>query len=252
MKRPVTGWVVIIGLILIPALCFILYAQFVLDYSLEDIKETLKTPQEDRGLRSYFKERLENTQEVQSRGGAGDLILMEAEKMEKAWKLAEAEQYYQEFLNRFPERPERGIVRTSLAHVLMKRGRLDEAAEILEETQREYAGMQEEATATNLLTRIAGIKRKLEHIRELEDWIKSQPDRIFSEEGGLELALGYLATYQIEKSLSLLGKLSEAPDPRLREKALYYRGWVHKWQGDWEDGIESFQGLSSEIPTDRK
>jgi len=177
------------------------------------------------------------------------LILNEAERTEMKWDLAEAERYYQEFLDRFPGRPERGFVGISLAHVLTKMRRFDEAESILKSIQLEFPGTREETVAAGLVERIAVIQERLARLPELENRIKARPDLLFSEEGGLELALSYLATYQMERAHSLLRKLSEAPDPRLRAKVLLYRGWIYQWQGELERSGELFQMLKSESST---
>lgn len=180
------------------------------------------------------------------------LILDEAEKMERNWKLKEAEQYYKEFLDRFPNRPERGFVKISLAYVLIKTQRLKAASEILKETRKEFPGTREDVLAANLAERIAVIQKRLNRIPELENWIKSSPDRLYTEEGGLELALSYLATFQLERAISAFEQLEQAPDPRLRAKALFYRGWVHKWKGELDEGQALFQMLEKEYRLDEK
>lgn len=192
---------------------------------------------------NYLWRRLKPVPEVSPLAGTGVLILGEAERMEKAWKLNEAERYYHEFLDRYPGRPERGFVTVSLAHVLTKMRRLDEADELLQKVRKEFFGTREETLAVALLNRIAAIRRRLAYLPQLENWIKSEPDRIFAEEGGLELALSYLATYQVDRAMAVLDKLEEAPDPRIRAKSLFYRGWIHKWQGDLSKGKEIFQAL---------
>ena len=177
---------------------------------------------------------------------AGALILSEAEKMEKSWKLAEAEKYYREFLDRYQSRPERGFVQLSLVHLLIKMRRLDEAVSVLREVRKSFPGTREEALAVTLEQRVLSIQRRLARLSELESWIKRQPERLFSEEGGLELALSYLATYQLDRAISVLEKLSEAKDPRIRNKALFYRGWVAKWRGDPDQGRKLFEMLEKE------
>lgn len=176
----------------------------------------------------------------------GALILAEAERMESSWKLEEAERYYREFLDRFSSRPERGFVKISLAHILVKMRRLKDAAEILRAVQREFPGTKEEALAAEMFERMDAVEKRLARLPELENWIKARPERLFLEEGGLELALSYLATYQLDRAHSVLEKLSEAEDPRLRSKALFYRGWIYKWQGELDKGKELFQTLKKE------
>jgi len=182
----------------------------------------------------------------------GFLILSEAEKAEREWKLKKAEQYYREFLDRYKDRLERGFVKISLAHVMIKLQRLKEANEILGDIRREFPGTREEVLAENLMERIRVIQKRLNRIPELESWIKNSPNRLYLEEGGLELALSYLATYQIEQALNVLEKLSEAPDPRVRTKSLFYRGWIHKWQGDLEQGLALFKMLENEPMLERE
>lgn len=176
----------------------------------------------------------------------GILILDEAEKLERNWKLKEAERYYREFLERFPLRAERGFAKISLAQVLLKMQRLEEANQILEEVQTEFRGTREEMLAGSLLKRIDDVQKRLNRIPELENWIKGSPERLFTEEGGLELALSYFATFQLDRAVALLEKLQEAPDPRLRAKSIFYRGWIHKWQGELDEGEALFQLLGKE------
>ncbi len=178
--------------------------------------------------------------------GAGVLLLGEAGRMEKSWKLEEARRYYEEFLNRYPNRPENGFVKISLAHVLTKTGKLDEAKKILKAVIRQFAGGGEETAATQLLAHIVEIRRQQLRVSALESWIQEDSGRFYTEQGGLELALIFLATYQVERALSILEKLGEAPDPSVRSKALFYRGWIHKWQGDFEKGREILELLSRE------
>ena len=205
-----------------------------------------------RNLWDYLWRRLRAVPEPSALPGTGILILGEAERMEKNWKLEEAERYYREFLNRYPDRTERGFVKISLAHVLIKMRRFDDAKVILEEVQKEFSGTREETLAMSLGLRIAAIQRRMARLPELENWVKSEPERIYLEEGGLELALSYLATYQVDRALSVLQKVAEAKDPRVRAKAIFYQAWIHKWQGDLEQGKELFQLLEKEPQLEEK
>ena len=213
------------------------------------LKNLLKSVQDVLG---YAIRRIRNLPEEEPLAQTGVLILAEAEKMEKGWKLQEAERYYREFLDRYADRPERGFVKISLVHILVKQQRLKEAKEILTAVQKEFPGGRESTIASNLVERIAAIQKRLNRIPELENWIKSSPDRFFTEGGGLELALNYLATYQIDGSLTLLRQLAEAPDPRLRSKALFYQAWIHKWQGDLDQSKALFQMLQNEPQVEEK
>lgn len=205
-----------------------------------------------RNLGDYLWRRLRAVPEPAGLPGTGILILGEAERMEKSWRLQEAERYYREFLDRYPDLAERGFVKISLAHVLMKMRRFDEAKKALEQIKEEFPGTREEALATTLGLRIDAIQKRMARLPELENWVKSEPERIFSEEGGLELALSYLATYQLDRALSVLQKLAEAKDPRVRAKALFYQAWTHKWQGDLDRGKELFQLLEKEPRLEEK
>ncbi len=195
---------------------------------------------------SYLLKRFKPLQDNQPLTGTGVLILGEAERNEKNGKLTEARRYYQEFLSRYPDRPERGFVTIALAHVQTKLRHLDEAEKLLESVQKEFPGSREEAMANKLLVRIASIRNRLARLPEIEEWIKERPERIFEEEGGLELALNYIATFQTDRALSVLEKIQEAPDPRVRAKALFYRGLVYKWKGDLAKGKEIFESLAEE------
>lgn len=207
-------------------------------------RTVLKTIQD---LWEYFLRKLNLGPQAGRLEGSGVLLLGEAGRMERDWKLEEAGRYYQEFLDRYPGRPERGFVMVSLAHVLVKQGRLDEAEKLLKKVRRDFLGSGEEVTAARFLTRVDAIRKQQERIPELESWIRVNPDRFFKEEGGLELALIYLATYQVKPALSLLEKLGEAPDPSVRTKSLFYQGWIHKWRGDFEKGKEILELLGREI-----
>lgn len=175
--------------------------------------------------------------------GASVLILGEAERMEREGNLRESERYYREFLERYPGRPERGFVTISLAFILTKMQRLTEAEELLKSVKNEFPGTREEDLANLMESRIATMRKRLARLPELEDWIRADPNRIFHEDGGLELVLGYIATFQIDRALSILEKLEEAPDPRVRSKALFYRGLLHKWEGDLTQGQQVFEKL---------
>ncbi len=205
-----------------------------------------------QGFWKYALKRIQKSEEEEPLVQAGVLILAEAEKAEKSWKLKEAEQYYREFLNRYPGRPERGFVKISLAYTLIKQQQLKEAKEILRHLQKEFPGGRESTIAANLVERIGAIQKRMNRIPELENWIKSSPERFLTQEGGLELALSYLATYQIEQALSVLKQLEGATDPRVRTKALFYQGWIYKWQGDLEQGKALFQMLQAEPVIDKQ
>jgi tetratricopeptide (TPR) repeat protein len=201
---------------------------------------------------SYVLRRFQPAPAVVEVEGAGLLILGEAERMERDWKLNEAVRYYREFLDRYPDRPEKGFVRISLAHVLMKMREFDEAETLFREVRREFPGTREDVLAASFLRRLEEVQKQEGRIPEMEDWVQEVPDRLYQEDGGLRLALMYLATYQPDKALTLLEKLSEAPDRRIREKALFYRAWIHKWQGDLDQGKEIFQLLEKEPELDKK
>ncbi len=158
------------------------------------------------------------------------LLLSEAEHKERKGRLEEAERYYQEFLKRFPEHSERGFVQLALAGVLLKKVQTDEAIELLKNIQKNYEGEREAAQARSLLRRAESAKVRMADLVTIEDRLRNRPELLFTEEGGLELALAYLATYQLDRANSLFEKLAEAPDPRLRTKAFFYRDWVRQWQ----------------------
>lgn len=204
-----------------------------------------------RNLWNYAMNRTRSEMSIPPLRGDGLLLLAEAEKMERDGRLSEAERYYREFLNRYPRRPERGFVSISLAYLLIRMKRLEEADELLQTTRKEFVGTKEEIIATDLLTRIEEVKKRLARLPQLENWVRSQPEKIFEETGGLELALGYLMTYQMDKAIAILKKFEEVSDPQLRAKALFYQGWIHKWQGELEKGKNLFQALSREADLDR-
>lgn len=195
---------------------------------------------------NYFRGGVQDKPVATPMVGTIALILGEAERMESSGKLEEAERYYKEFLDRYPDREERGFVKTSLANVLIKMRRFDDARDILETVRREFPGTREETFAYTLLSRIDSIHKREAKLSSLEDLIKQKPEQILQEGGGLELALGYIDTYQLEKALLVLKKLEESPDPRLRTKALFYQGWIYKKRGDLSRGKEIFQILSQE------
>ncbi len=201
-------------------------------------------------LWDYLLRRFQPEPEFPSLEGAAVLILGEAETNEKSWKLEESARYYREFLDRYPNRPERGFVTVSLAHVLTKMRRFDEAGTLLAKVRKEFTGGKEDTLAAKFLGHLDEIRREETRLPQLEEWVKEDPNRMYEEEGGLRLALTYLATYQPARALSTLEKLSEAPDPRIREKALFYRAWIYKWQGDLDEGKEIFQLLSREPQVD--
>lgn len=201
---------------------------------------------------TYLLKRLRRKQEMAPLSGTGVLILAEAERAEKERRYDEAERYYREFLDRYPGRAERGFVDIALANVLLKTRRLEETIQLLNEVRKEYPGGREEALAVSLLSQTESVKRRLAELPKLEGWIKDRPERIFNEEGGLELALGYLATFQRDRAQSILEKLEEAPDPRLRSKALFYKGLLHKWAGDFTKGKEIFQRLGEKAGTEEE
>ena len=185
---------------------------------------------------SYLDQRFRPSSKISSTPeGIPSMILDEADKMEIKGRYTDAERYYREFLNRFSDRPEKGFVELTLAHLLIKKQRLKEAVEILTSVKNEYSGMNEEVLATTLLKRVDAIQERFGEVRKLENLIRSRPEKILTEEGGLKLALGYLGTYQIERAVLVLDKLSESQDPRLRTKAFFYRSWIQQWQGELEE-----------------
>jgi tetratricopeptide (TPR) repeat protein len=201
-------------------------------------------------LWNYLLRRFKPEAEFPALGGAAVLILGEAEQNEKSWKLEEADRYYREFLGRYPSRPERGFVTVSLAHVLIKMRRFEEAETLLRKVKKEFSGAREENLADGFLAHLGKVRREEARIAPLEESVKAEPDRLFEEDGGLRLALTYLATYQPSRALSILEKLSEAPDPRIRDKAIFYRAWIYKWQGDLDEGKELFELLARELKAD--
>lgn len=199
----------------------------------------------------YSWDKIQGRHETVPLEATGALILNEADKMEKSWKLKEAEQYYKEFLDRYQGRPERGFVMLSLAHLQIKMRKLDEALNQLGEVRRQFPGTREESMAVRLQQRVLAVQKRLSKLGELENKVQAQPDS-FSGEGGLELALNYVATYQFDKAISVLGKLSDTGNPRIKNKALFYLGWIKKWQGDPDQGKKIFEMLENTPQVDKK
>lgn len=199
-----------------------------------------------QNMMEYFTRKAQPTEKSSSLKGAGVLLLGEAGRMEKNWNLEEAARYYREFLDRYPGRPESGFVTISLAHALMKMGRLEEAEGLLTGVRKDYPGGAEETAAIRLLGRIGEINKQKAKVPFLEEEIRNDPNKLFTQEVGLELALIHLATYHVEPALSVLEKMQESPDPSLRSKALFYQGWIHKWQGDFEKGREILELLAKQ------
>ena len=199
-----------------------------------------------QNLMEYLTRKTHPAENQSSLKGAGVLLLGEAGRMEKSWNLEEAARYYREFLDRYPGRPESGFVTISLAHVLMKIGRLEDAERLLTQVKKDYPGGAEETAAARLLGRIGEINKQKSRVPFLEEEVRNDPGKLYTKEVGLELALIHLATYNVEPALSVLEKMQESPDPNLRSKALFYQGWIHKWQGDFEKGKEILELLAKQ------
>lgn len=212
------------------------------------IKTSVRSTQK---LWQYLWNRLQGSQEAVPLESTGALILNEADKMEKSWKLKEAEQYYQEFLDRYSGRPERGFVMLSLAHLLIKMRKLDDAMSQLREVRRQFPGTREESMAVSLHQRVLVVQKRMSKLGDLESKIKNQPDTLTGE-GGMELALNYVATYQFDKAASILEKLSETGDPRIKNKALFYLGWIQKYKGNPDEGKKIFEMLETAPQVEKK
>ena len=99
------------------------------------------------------------------------LLLSRAEEMEKKWQFDEAAELYKKYIKAYQDRPDRAFVMISLARVLIKQRKWEEARDWLNQVRKDFTGEEGGTIARNLLSKIDMFKNREQEIESLEELI---------------------------------------------------------------------------------
>lgn len=171
-------------------------------------------------------------------------LLEEADRLEKIWKLDEAENLYKDALLLRLSASDRGFVSLALANLLIKKSNLQEAESLLKRIQSEYPGQHESEIAEKFLHKISVIKQRKKLIQELTNKIQGQDTKTpVSEALKLRLALTHLSIYELDQSEHYLSELLTSRDADMRIKANFYLAWVNDIKNSLDKSNELYLRL---------
>jgi tetratricopeptide (TPR) repeat protein len=180
------------------------------------------------------------------------ILLTQAQENEKKWQLEDAARLYRKYMELYPKRSERPFVAISLAHVLIRQRNWLEAERVLHGIVRGYRGGREEVTASNLLKWIGALQNRARQIDQLIQLIPAYEGTDLGEKMQFKLALSYLSVHMFPQARETFMKLEKAQDVRLRQKAKFYIGWIHKLQSQYDQSAQFMLSLLEEKEIDRE
>ena len=166
------------------------------------------------------------------------LLLIQAEEKEKNWELDDAVFLYRKYLKLYPSRPDKGFVAISLAQILMKQKKYNEAERIVRDIRTQYGGAEEGNIAAAMLRKIESLRQREIQAGKLLSLIDSARDIADSENLRLRLALDYLSSYRYQEAQRILKELELSEDIKVRQKAKFYLGLIYNLNSNYSEGVE--------------
>lgn len=197
-----------------------------------------------RGIGRYFRKRITTVKKKSTRAGyATEVVLTQAQILDKNGNFEEAANLYRKFLSNNPGHPSRGLVSIALANILMKRGRLQESRAILVEVQKDYPGLEEGALAGRFLRKIDYMKKGMDLIPRLKTLAATEKDARKRDQLRLKLALAHISLYQLEQAQKNLEQIQGGNAPEIQSQAKFYLGWVYKLRNQYGDSEKVLMDL---------
>jgi len=180
------------------------------------------------------------------------LLLSRAEEMEKTWQFDEAAELYKKYIKAYPDRSDRAFVMISLARVLIKQRKWEEARDWLNQVRKDFTGEEGGTIARNLLSKIDTFKNREKEIESLEELILVHQDTPLAAKLQFRLGLAYLSIYSLNQAQQSFRKLKEAEDDDTRQKSKFYLGWIYKLQSQYDRSAELMLSLLDEATIQRE
>ena len=196
-------------------------------------------------LGQYFRKVFSNPQEKPLQISSM-LLLNEAQEKEKLWQLDEAAQFYQRYLELYPNRSDRAVVTVSLSQVLIKQKKWNSAEKLLRGVQLAYAGTDEAMVASSLLKKIDSLRKRQPLIDRYRRLAETEGDAAKRQEIQFKLALEYLFSYSIDNAEELFKQVQDSKDNTLRQKSKFYLGWIYKLRSQYDLSAGMLEKLENE------
>lgn len=162
------------------------------------------------------------------------ILLSRAQEKEKEGDLAGARELYEQYLDTYRYRSDRGLVSLALAHILIIQEEWELAGNILMEVQTNFTGGKEADFAATLLKRIAVLKDRNQEIAKLKKQLLATDSKAVKEALHFKLGLTYLAIRRLNQAQEHFEVIQETQDIKLRQRASFYLGWIYKLNRDYE------------------
>jgi len=178
------------------------------------------------------------------------VLLSQAEASEKNGDLDRSVSLYEKYLERNVDNADSGYITITLAGIKVKQKKWQDAAVLLKQTSRGFAGQEEARIADDLLHRIDVLKTQWQELEKIERELarETQPGRV----GKLKFKLGLLnlRLERFSEAQSYLEQLKEVEDKDLQLKARFYLGWIYKLQQKYDVSAEILSVLADDPQID--
>ena len=178
------------------------------------------------------------------------VLLSQAETSEKKGELGRAVELYTKYLERNPLGADSGYVSISLAHVYLKQRKWQEARELLNRVQADFAGGDEVAIAQTLERRINAMKKQSDEIAALKEALAKSGNVVQKENIRYDLGLKFLAAADLKGAKEQFQILEGAQQADRRTRARFYLGWIFKLENQYEVSAKILQLLAGEAGID--
>lgn len=176
-------------------------------------------------------------------------LLDEARAREKRGEYSEAETLYRTYLKFNLSDRDKGWIQTSLAYVLMREKKNQQAEELLWEVWRGYSGLKEADVAQSLLRQLDRLRAGQSQVLKLADL--NQKGLSLDEGSRFRLGLGYLASYDNELARTVFLSLQHAANRDIRQRAIFYLGLLLKMAGNLDESQPLIRDLLKEQDINR-
>lgn len=167
------------------------------------------------------------------------LLLTQAQEIEKAGKIEEAKKLYEQYLQLYGNRPDQGLVSVALANILIELNEWDQAGTILKTIRRDYLDRKEGRAAVVLLNRIRTLKKRQ---ADIEKYLLELPRHEGTAVGDTlhyRLGISYLALHKFDDAAKHLSAIQKIDNAKMRQRAQFYLGWLYKLKNEPQkaDGV---------------
>jgi len=177
----------------------------------------------------------------------GQELFNKAKEEEKANKLKEAENYYNEFIKKYPDYEKIALIKLRLAYCLQKEREFNKAAAIYREIVKSYPIERESDIAQSLLSLLSQRDKLMARMDVIlaKTADLSPKDKVAAQKAYYELGVINSQLLDFEEARKFFKRAKKVmPESDLGAKSLFNAAWAIKQMGDLEKSLAEFKELS--------